>query len=129
VLNWGIATPDDMELAIRYLTERGVDAIKLYVGLDEPRVRRAVEVCSRLGMHLLGHFLSPVTLLEAVRIGVPETEHLAGVPSTLDLQVVDAIVSHSSWVVPTQLVWEAVLGHARQPDRWRSSGVSRPSDR
>jgi imidazolonepropionase-like amidohydrolase len=119
VLNWGIADPDDMEAAIRYLAGRGVDAIKLYVGLDAKRIERAVSVCADLGMHLLGHFQGNVKLADAVAIGVPEVEHFWEVPDHFEPGIVDGILARGTWVVPTQMVWEAPVRYLRDPGAWR----------
>jgi len=115
-ITWGIRSADDAALAVRTLARRGVDAIKLYVGLDAPTVERLAAEAARVGLPTLGHFDTKVPLIDAVRLGVRETEHLAGVPDGFEPAVIDQILSRDAWVVPTQVVWEALLQAVDEPE-------------
>jgi len=108
VISWGIKKDEDMLLAIEYLKSRKVDAIKLYVGLDLKKVEIAVEECARRGLHLLGHFQGNVELIDAIRAGVAEVEHFAGVPSFYSEEIIQEIIKKGAWAVPTQMVFEGL---------------------
>lgn len=109
VLSWGIKQDEDVPLAIAYLQSRQVDAIKLYAGLDINKVKIAVETCAQAGIHLLGHFQGKLTLLEAIKAGVPEAEHFVEVPDYYSEEIILEIIKRDAWVVPTQMVWEGIF--------------------
>lgn len=116
-ISWGLRSPEDATLAVQALARLGVDAIKLYVGLDGPMVEQAAAAAASLGLPSLGHFDSKVPLLEAVRRGVREAEHLSGLPDPFDPAAVLEITTRGVWMVPTQVVWESLLHRVDEPGR------------
>ena len=108
-MSWGIETAADMRTAIQRLGNKKVNAVKLYEGLDMEKVRCAVEEAGKYGLHVLGHFEEKVKLVDAVKAGVDEVEHLAGVPQCYSEDVIEQIDKNNVWTVPTQIVFEQVF--------------------
>ena len=65
-------TPEEARAATRQLIEQGVDAIKVYEGLEIESLRAVVEEAHRAGLEVVGHSRDA---REAVQIGVKFIEH------------------------------------------------------
>jgi imidazolonepropionase-like amidohydrolase len=109
----------DIRATIEDLAERGVDAVKLYVNIDELLMSAAVEAASDAGLPVLAH-LGLVDALTAVRLGIREIQHLSGcvhhatghelsgVDPTLPQRWQEAFVRDGVVNCPTIAVWDRI---------------------
>ena len=90
----------------------GVDAIKLYAGLDLAMLGAGIEAAHGAGLFVVAH-LGGVTAEEAARAGLDELEHLAGcgpawreATAAEDDAAIDALLEHDVVIDPTLVVWD-----------------------
>ena len=72
------ADPAAIRRSIDEMSERGVDAVKLYVHLTTEQIGAAATQADRRGLPLLAHLGPSVDLATAVSAGVREVQHLTG---------------------------------------------------
>jgi imidazolonepropionase-like amidohydrolase len=111
-----VASPYEMESAVRDQIGRGADWIKLYGDyrwgprgearptLTEEELRRAVEVASASGRHVAVHAVTPEAMRRAALAGVATIEH--GNEGTLE--VFKLMAEHGIGYCPTAAATEAV---------------------
>jgi imidazolonepropionase-like amidohydrolase len=108
-ISWGIDGEEECVLAVKILAEAGVNAIKLYVGLKPELVSILARESHKSGFHVLGHFGGQTAVTDAIRAGVDEIEHLAGVAGDNIQGILNEAARRHTWFVPTQSVWEKLL--------------------
>lgn len=113
--------PHADEAAVRATVQlevvRGVDAIKLYAGLDLERVAAGIDETHKLGKKTVAH-LGAVTAEDAARAGLDCIEHLSGCGAAwkqsseeeLDT-LADVLLQHAVAVDPTFVVWDRLGTH------------------
>ena len=97
---------------IRHEVERGVDAIKLYAGLDIDMLTVGIEEAHHQSKYVLAHLVN-ATAEDAARAGLNEIEHLSGCGAAwedssdeaLDAMI-DVLHAHHVVMVPTLVVWD-----------------------
>lgn len=122
LINWpkislGNKTRTDVMENVQKLSTAGVDAIKLYVNLDESLMSEAVEIAHRNSKYVLAH-LGGVNALVASSIGVNEIEHLTGCvhhehggespysdPDYLN-DCINQFLHNETTMCPTLVVWD-----------------------
>jgi hypothetical protein len=112
------ASAGALRSTIQHEIERGVDAIKLYAGLNMELLCAGLDESHRHGKYVLAH-LGSVTAEDAANAGLNEIEHLSGCgaawkPSTLDEldALIDVLLAHKVVMTPTLVVWDR-LGRVR----------------
>ncbi len=110
----GIAhtSPEAIRESVRRHASAGVDAIKLYSGLDLELLAAGVDESHRQGLFVLAH-LGDTTAEEAAPAGVDEIEHLSGctvasrqATEEEDDQLIDVLLRHDVVLDPTLVVWD-----------------------
>ena len=107
----------DVMKNVKKLSSAGVDAIKLYVNLDESLMSEAVEIAHHNSKYVLAH-LGGVNALVASSIGVNEIEHLTGCvhhehggespysdPEYLN-DCINKFLQNETVMCPTLMVWD-----------------------
>lgn len=106
------ADPKAVRESVRRHASAGVDAIKLYTGLDLELLTAAVDESHRRGLFVLAH-LGATKAEEAALAGVNEIEHLSGcsvasrqATEEEDDQLIDVLLRHEVVLDPTLVVWD-----------------------
>ena len=118
----------DIKASIQHHVESGVDAIKLYAGVNPTLMKVAVETAHKLGKFVVAH-LQDTSAEEAIKFGLDEFEHLFGCevawrPSTQleDDLMIDQLLAHNTIIDPTLVVWDRlgrILDHSFLHDNRR----------
>lgn len=118
-----IDSPDTARERVREQHEAGWDLLKVHPGVTLEQFEAMAETANELGIAFAGHVPSEVGLERAIRLGIQTVDHLdgyidfmeAGDTPVTDEQLqraVDLSREHGVWVVPTQALWETLLGAA-----------------
>ncbi len=104
--------PKEIAASIRRHVEAGVDAIKLYAGLDPPMLKAAIDAAHESGKFVVAH-LHATSAEDAVRCGLDEFEHLAGcgvawraASQVEDDLMIDQLLESDVIIDPTLVVWD-----------------------
>lgn len=108
----GHADAEALRESVRHEIARGVDAIKLYAGLDLPMLEAGVQEARKHRKFVLAH-LGKARAEDAARAGLQEIEHLSGCgpawkassPEEQDA-LVDVLLRHEVVLDPTLVVWD-----------------------
>jgi len=106
------AHPDDLRASIRKHAAAGVDAIKLYAGLDLELLKAGIDEAHQAGKFVIAHLGSP-SAEDAVRAGLDEFEHLSGcdvawreASQEEDDAMINLLLAHQVVIDPTLVVWD-----------------------
>lgn len=104
--------PEDIVASIQRHVEAGVDAIKLYAGLEPSLLKVAVQTAHEAGKFVVAHLLK-TTAEDAIRYGLDEFEHLAGcdvawrtASQVEDDFIINQILERRVVIDPTLVVWD-----------------------
>lgn len=108
------ADAEALRAFIRHEVGRGVDQVKLYVGLDLLLLSAAVDESHRLGKWVLAH-LGGVSAEEAAKAGLNEIQHLTGcgpawkesTQQEMDA-LIDVLLEGQVVMTPTLVVWDRI---------------------
>ena len=140
---------DSVRLSVKEHIEAGVDAIKLYDGLDAEMVSAGIDEAHRLGKPVTAH-LVVCTVEDAVSAGLDCIEHLSGCKTAWhnssekeDQTLIDLLLKHNVTIDPTLVIFDRVakeldLVFARDASRqwvhpshlqyWNESGYPKTDD-
>lgn len=118
-----INSEDQARERVRNQVEEGWDLLKVHPGLSLEEYRAMAETANELGIEFSGHVPSDVGLENAAKLGQRTVDHLDGYieyigameqPVTDEQlqKAVDLTLEHNVWVIPTQALWETLLGAA-----------------
>ena len=106
------ADADAVRRSVREHIESGVDAIKLYAGLDAEMTAAGIDEAHRLGKPATAH-LGKTAVEDAVAAGLDGIEHLAGchvawreATEEEDDNLIDLLLEHQVVIDPTLVVWD-----------------------
>jgi imidazolonepropionase-like amidohydrolase len=106
------ASADELRASVRHHIARGVDAVKLYAGVDLDLLTAGVQEAHAHRVFVLAH-LGATTAQDAVRAGLDEFEHLAGCEVAWraaapeeDDAMIDLLLAHRVVINPTLVVWD-----------------------
>lgn len=104
--------PDDLRASIRRHVAAGVDAIKLYAGMDLELLKVGIDEAHQAGKFVIAHLGAP-SAEDAVRAGLDEFEHLSGcgvawraATQEEDDAMIDLLLEHQVVINPTLVVWD-----------------------
>lgn len=103
---------EEIIASIERHVEAGVDAIKLYAGLDPSLLKVAIQTAHAAGKFVVAH-LHKTTAEEAIQYGLDEFEHLAGCDTAWrtasqeeDDFIINKILDRGVVIDPTLVVWD-----------------------
>jgi len=131
---WPIASVEEGRAAVRELSNRGVDFIKIGLQergfdgkhlplLDHERVCAVVEEAHKLEMRVMAHACEASTYALALDCAVDVIAH--GAIEPLDAALVERIAAAGTPVMPTLFVFEAILWGPEHPEYLRSAAAER----
>jgi imidazolonepropionase-like amidohydrolase len=108
---------------VRRQHEEGWDLLKVHPGLSLQEFEAMAAEANALGIAFAGHVPSDVGLENAILMGIETVDHLDGYIDFMDARetpvteeqlqrAVDLTREHGVWVVPTQALWETLIGAA-----------------
>ena len=107
----------------RQQKEEGWDLLKIHPGLTLEEYDAMAQTANEIGITFGGHIPSDVGIIHAIEMGQETIDHMDGYVAyldsytgkELDQKIHELIVltkENNVWVVPTQALWETILGAA-----------------
>lgn len=117
-------TPRQAIERVRAQKAEGWDLLKVHPGLKLEVYDAMAKTATEVGIEFSGHIPADVGLVRAIERGQKTVDHLDGYIEHLDAKrgpidpaKLDAVVKMTretqTWVVPTMVLWETILGSAR----------------
>ncbi len=108
---------------VRQQKEEGWDLLKIHPGLTLEEYNAMAETANEIGITFGGHIPSDVGIIHAVEMGQETIDHMDGYVAFLDdysgkeldqkiHELITLTKENNVWVVPTQALWETILGAA-----------------
>lgn len=108
---------------VREQVEEGWDLLKVHPGLTLEEFEAMAEVANEAGIAFAGHIPEDVGLENAINLGQETIDHLDGYIAYMNAsdtpvseselrKAVKITVENDVWVVPTQALWETLIGAA-----------------
>jgi len=122
-----VRTADEARAAARTAVEQGAGILKVHTGLTEAQLRAIREEADRAGLKITGHVGSRDDLLMRIRSGQDGIEHLSlgtGASSTIAPDVIQGLVDHGTYVIPT-MIQTTIQGRAVEWPDWRDNPRAR----
>ncbi|MGF1671964.1 MAG: amidohydrolase family protein [Balneolaceae bacterium] len=118
-----IHSPEQAAEVVRLQKKEGWDLLKIHPGLTLEEYRAIAETAHEVGITFAGHVPEDVGLVNALELGQKTIDHLDGYTAFMDAtnqpvsenklqEAVDLTLKHNTWVVPTQALWETLIGAA-----------------
>lgn len=116
-----IDSPDEARDRVYQQHEEGWDLLKVHPGLTREEYDAMADAAREVDMRFAGHVPEDVGLEHALEMGQETLDHLDGYISYMDAEenpisqeqldkVVKLSLEHEVWVVPTQVLWETIIG-------------------
>lgn len=108
---------------VRQQKEEGWDLLKIHPGLSLDEYDAMAETANEIGITFGGHIPSDVGIIHAIEMGQETIDHMDGYVRYLDNysgkeldqkihELLALTKDNNVWVVPTQALWETILGAA-----------------
>jgi imidazolonepropionase-like amidohydrolase len=118
-----IQSPEQARERVIAQFEDNWDLLKVHPGLTLEEYKAMAETANELGIPFAGHIPNDVGLENAIKLGQQTIDHLDGYITFMDglekpitdeklQKAVQLTVEHGVWVVPTQALWETLIGAA-----------------
>ncbi len=118
-----INSVDEVADRVRSQVEEGWDLLKVHPGLTLEEFEAMAEVANEVGIAFAGHIPEDVGLVNAINLGQETIDHLDGYIAYMNAletpvaeeelrKAVTLTVENNVWVVPTQALWETLIGAA-----------------
>lgn len=118
-----INSPEEAVERVHRQVDEGWDLLKVHPGLSLDQYTAMAEAANEAGIAFAGHVPEDVGLENAIRLGQQTIDHLDGYIAYMDAEqqpvtdeqlqeAVDLTVENDVWVVPTQALWETLIGAA-----------------
>ena len=122
-----VRTAAEARTAARTAIDQGAEIIKVHTGLTEAQLRAVADEAARVGIKVTGHVGSRDDLLMRIRSGQDAIEHLAlasGESPTIHPEVIQGLVDHRTYVIPTA-IQTIIQGRAAEWPDWRDNPRAR----
>lgn len=121
-------TPEQAIERVRAQKAEGWDLLKIHPGLSLETYDALAKTAKEVGIEFSGHIPADVGLVRAIDRGQRTVDHLDGYiehleakDAPVDRAKLEAIVKKTresgTWVVPTMVLWESILGSASPEER------------
>lgn len=118
-----INSPQEAAERVHRQVDEGWDLLKVHPGLTYEEFEAMADEANEAGIPFAGHVPEDVGLENAIRMGQQTIDHLDGYIAFMDAETqpvtdeqlqraVELTVEHDVWVVPTQALWETLIGAA-----------------
>lgn len=118
-----INSVDEVTDKVRSQVEEGWDLLKVHPGLTLEEFEAMAEVANEADIAFAGHIPEDVGLVNAINLGQETIDHLDGYITYMNAtdvpvseselhRAVELTVENNVWVVPTQALWETLIGAA-----------------
>lgn len=118
-----IDSPQQAIEKVKQQTEEGWDLLKIHPGLTRSEYDAMAETANSLGMRFGGHVPEEVGIVHAIDMGQETMDHIDGYYRWLQQfeqpdwenrmqQIISETKAAGVWIVPTQALWETVIGAA-----------------
>lgn len=118
-----IDSPEQATDLVWQQVEEGWDLLKIHPGLTLEEFRAVAEAAAESEIAFAGHVPSDVGLKNAIELGIETIDHIDGYIDFMDAaetpvsdekleEAVQLTVENNVWIVPTQAVWETLIGAA-----------------
>lgn len=118
-----IDSPEQAAERVRQQVEEGWDLLKIHPGLMLEEFKAVAEAAAEAEIAFAGHVPSDVGLKNAIELGIETIDHIDGYIDYMDAaenpvtdeqldEVVQLTRENDVWIVPTQAVWETLIGAA-----------------
>lgn len=118
-----INSPEEANERVIRQKEEGWDLLKIHPGLTLEEFRMMAETAHEQNIAFAGHVPADVGLVNAIRLGQETIDHLDGYIEYMDgfdqpvldtqlEEVVRMTTENDVWVIPTQALWETLIGAA-----------------
>lgn len=108
---------------VRQQKEEGWDLLKIHPGLTLEEYDAMAQTANEIGITFGGHIPSDVGIMHAIEMGQETIDHMDGYVAYLDSytgkeldqkihELITLTKENNVWVVPTQALWETILGAA-----------------
>jgi len=108
---------------VRQQKEEGWDLLKIHPGLTLEEYDAMAQTANEIGITFGGHIPSDVGIIHAIEMGQETIDHMDGYVAYLDSytgkeldqkihELITLTKENNVWVVPTQALWETILGAA-----------------
>lgn len=118
-----VSSPDQAREKVRQQVEEGWDLLKIHPGLTLEEYNAMADEANKLGIRFGGHVPEAVGIERAIEAGQETMDHIDGYVAHLQAfegaeleskmdEIIQKTKEHSVWIVPTQALWETIIGAA-----------------
>ncbi|MEP0006194.1 MAG: amidohydrolase family protein [Balneola sp.] len=118
-----IGSVEEATSKVRQQKEEGWDLLKIHPGLTLEEYDAMAQTANEIGITFGGHIPSDVGIIHAIEMGQETIDHMDGYVAYLDSytgkeldqkihELIALTKENNVWVVPTQALWETILGAA-----------------
>ncbi len=118
-----IGSVEEAASKVRQQKEEGWDLLKIHPGLTLEEYDVMAQTANEIGITFGGHIPSDVGIIHAIEMGQETIDHMDGYVAYLDSytgkeldqkihELIALTKENNVWVVPTQALWETILGAA-----------------
>ncbi|MEQ9089475.1 MAG: amidohydrolase family protein [Balneola sp.] len=118
-----IGSVEEAASKVRQQKEEGWDLLKIHPGLTLEEYDAMAQTANEIGITFGGHIPSDVGIIHAIEMGQETIDHMDGYVAYLDSytgkeldqkihELIALTKENNVWVVPTQALWETILGAA-----------------
>ncbi len=118
-----VSSPEQAQEKVLQQVAEGWDLLKIHPGLTLAEYNAMAETANKAGITFGGHVPEEVGIERAIDSGQLTIDHLDGYVAYLDAfegaeqeakmkEIVQKTVENGVWVVPTQALWETIIGAA-----------------
>lgn len=118
-----IGSVEEAASKVRQQKEEGWDLLKIHPGLTLEEFDAMAQTANEIGITFGGHIPSDVGIIHAIEMGQETIDHMDGYVAYLDSytgkeldqkihELIALTKENNVWVVPTQALWETILGAA-----------------
>jgi imidazolonepropionase-like amidohydrolase len=122
-----VNSPDEATNRVKQQAAEGWDLLKIHPGLTLDEYTAMAKTANELGIPFAGHIPEEVGLENAIKLGQQTIDHLDGymafangmnapVNETKLNEAIAMSKEYDVWVVPTQALWETLIGAAKQEE-------------
>jgi imidazolonepropionase-like amidohydrolase len=122
-----VNSPDEATNRVKQQATEGWDLLKIHPGLTLDEYTAMAKTANELGIPFAGHIPEEVGLENAIKLGQQTIDHLDGymafangmnapVNETKLNEAIAMSKEYDVWVVPTQALWETLIGAAKQEE-------------
>jgi imidazolonepropionase-like amidohydrolase len=122
-----VNSPEEATARVKQQVSEGWDLLKVHPGLTLEEYTAMATTANELGIPFAGHIPEEVGLENAIKLGQQTIDHLDGYMAFAnglnapvnEEKLTEAITlskEHDIWVIPTQALWETLIGAADQEE-------------